>query len=326
MQVKIRMRSRDYFMNILKYIMSVFFLVVVLVGAFSMGKGKLGLAWLLPDAIKGWKVVAKDKIYDRDNLYNYIDGGAELYLSYGFKNVINRTYAKPGQPDVVVDLFDMGTSQNAYGVFSHARETVDGTFGQGSQYAEGLLLFWKDLYYISIFFSPETVESKRAVFDIARKIEMAITKEGLLPEILILLPQQSLVRESIRYFRHYVWLNSHYFVADRNILHINKSTDALLAKYGGGKKRYLLLLVKYKNDKDARHAYNDFVKYYLPELSKERVVQIEDGTWTACQLAGDLLIVVFNAPLEDKALHLIEGVQKNVHSEKNPLSIKEKHE
>jgi hypothetical protein len=297
-------------MNLFSYIMGIFFLLVVLLGAFSMGEARLDLALLLPGAVKDWKVVAKDQIYNRDNLYDYIDGGAELYLSYGFKKVINRTYARPGQPDMVADLFDMETSQNAYGVFTHARETVDDTFGQGSQYAEGLLLFWKDRYYVSILTIPETIESKKAIFDLARKIETAIAKEGPLPDILNLLPKQSLVEESIRYFRHYVWLNSHYFVADQNILHINENTDALLAKYGEGKKRYLLLLVKYRKDKDAKRAYSDFVKYYLPELSKGPAVQIEDGTWTACQLAGDLLIIVFNAPLRNKALQMIEAVQK----------------
>jgi len=275
-----------------------------------MGKVKTDFALLLPDTIQGWKVAAKDQIYNRDNLYDYIDGGAELYLSYGFKKVISRTYVKSGQPDMVVDIFDMGTSQNAYGVFSHTREEEDTTFGQGSQYVSGLLLFWKGRYYISVLTFPETVESKKAVFDLARKIEKAVEKEGLLPEILALLPQQSLVKESIRYFRHYAWLNSYYFVADQDILHINEKTEALLAKYGEKKKRCLLLLVKYSSDKDAKHAYDDFAKYYLPELSKEPVVKIEDGTWTACHVEKNLLIIVFNAPVKDKALHLIEGVQK----------------
>ena len=53
-------------------------------------------------------------------------------------------------------------------------------------------------------------------------------------------------------------------------------------------------------------------------------MKIEDGTWTACQLTGDLLMVVFNAPSKESALHLIEAVQKNVRGEKNPISMKEK--
>ena len=266
----------------------------------------------LPATIEDWKISAKDQIYNRENLYKYINGGAELYISYGFKKVINRTYSKREQPDIVVDLFDMGTSHNAFGVFSHSRETIDNTFGQGSQYTQGQLLFWKNHFFVSILASPETVESKKAVFNIAGKIEKSIKGKGPLPEILTYLPQRSLVRESIRYFHHYIWLNSHYFVSDQNILHVNENTDALLVKYGERMKRYILLLVKYKNDKDAGVAYNDFIENYMPRLSGEDVIQIEDGTWTACHLAGNYLIIVFNAPVKEKAVHLIEAVKKKI--------------
>ena len=128
--------------------MNIFMLSIF--GAISMGDDESDLTLLLPDNIEGWKVATNDQIYNSKNLYDYIDGGAELYLSYGFRRVISRRYSKIEQPDIIVDLFDMRTSQNAFGVFSHARETVDNTFGQGSQYTEGLLLFWKDYYYISI--------------------------------------------------------------------------------------------------------------------------------------------------------------------------------
>ena len=273
------------------------------------------LAALLPGAVEGWKIAAEDQAYNRETLYEYIDGGAELYLSYGFKKSISRTYARPGQPDIVADLFDMGVSRNAFGVFSHTRETVDEGFGQGSQYTSGLLLFWKDRYFVSLLASPETEESKRAAFDLAAKIDAAIAEKGPLPEILSLLPQQALVRESIRYFYHPAWLNAHYFVADQNILHIDENTDALLAKYGDRETQPLLLLVIYPKAKDAELARDDFEKHYLPELSQKRAAQIEDGTWTACELAGDLLTVVFNAPTEGRALQLIEAVRE-IHSGK----------
>jgi hypothetical protein len=311
-------------MNKLIYVIGGFILASLILGAFIMWQASSDLTVLLPDTIEDWKISAKDQNFNRENLYKYINGGAELYISYGFKKVINRTYSKREQPDIVVDLFDMGTSHNAFGVFSHSRETIDNTFGQGSEYTQGQLLFWKNHFFVSILASPETVESKKAVFNIARKIETAIKGKGPLPEILTFLPQRSLVRESIRYFHHYIWLNSYFFVADRNILHINETTDVILAKYGGEKKRYILLLVKYKKNKDAKKAYNDFIKYYLPGLSRERAVQIEDGTWTACQLAENLLIIVFNAPIKDKAVHLIETVQKNFFIERTLLNIKEK--
>jgi hypothetical protein len=71
--------------------------------------------------------------------------------------------------------------------------------------------------------------------------------------------------------------------------------------------------VKYKKDKDAKIAYDDFIKYYLPGLSGERAIQIEDGTWTACQLTGNFLMVVFNAPVKEGALHLIEAVKEKIY-------------
>jgi hypothetical protein len=301
-----------------KYIIGLTFLLLIKIGACSMGESESDLAALLPRAVGDWRVTEPDQSYDRENLYTYIDGGAELYLSYGFKKVINRKYSDPGQPQIVVDLFDMGTSQNAFGVFSYSREVVDNTFGQGSQHTEGSLLFWKSHYFVSILASPETIESKKAIFDLAEQIDGAIAEEGSLPEILTYLPQQSLVEESIRYFHHYIWLNSHYYIADWNILHIDDKTDAVLAKYGEPEERHILLLVKYLADKDAKIAFDDFAVNYLPELSRDRVIQIEDGTWTGCQLNGNLLIIVFSASTEGRAIRLIEAVQESIaHSGKS---------
>jgi hypothetical protein len=266
---------------------------------------------ILPETVDGWEVSEEDQTYNRDNLYKYINGGAELYLSYGFVDVVSRRYSRPNQPEIVVDVFNMGTSQNAFGVFSHSRETVEQTFGQGSQYTAGLLLFWKNNYYVSILANPETPESKQAVFGIARRIDEAIADEGPLPDIISILPRPELVEESIRYFHHYIWLNSHYFVADKNILHIDETCDAVLAKYGPKSSRLILLVVKYHNDKEATVGYNDFVRHYLPELSETPAVQIEDGKWTGCRKVGDLLVVVFNAPAQSDALDMMETVFKN---------------
>lgn len=286
-------------------------LLLLALGVVSVSESKTSPRDLLPTAVDGWEVTEKDQIYTRDNLHKYINGGAELYLSYGFADVVSRRYSRPDQPEIVVDVFNMNTSQNAFGVFSHSRETVEQTFGQGSQYTAGLLLFWKDNYYVSILASPETPESKLAVSSLARHIEAAIAGEGPLPDILSLLPRSALVEESIRYFHHYIWLNSHYFVADKNILHIDETNEAVLAKYGPKEQRLILLLVKYRDDKEAAVGYNDFIDHYLPELSKSPAVQIEDGTWTGCRKTGTLLVVVFNAPTEKETLNMIEAVGKN---------------
>jgi hypothetical protein len=279
-------------------------------GAIAMSYAQPELHKLLPDRIQLWSVSVQDRTFDRQNLFDYIDGGAELYLSYGFRRLASRTYTRANSPDIIADVFDMGASENAFGVFAHSRETVDETIGQGSQYTEGLLLFWKDRYYVSILASPETEESKSACFALARHIGDAIPDTGPLPGIIALLPDESLAEETIRYFHHYIWLNSHYFIADENILHLDESTEAVLAKYGDQKQRSILLLVQYSNADDASTGHADFKRYYLPEKSGGGVVQIEDQTWAGCRLDGRVLAVVLAAPTEDAARALLDAVRQ----------------
>jgi hypothetical protein len=282
-------------------------LFVVGAGTIAMSDAQPKLRTLLPKAIQGWKASDQYRIYDSDNLFDYINGGAELYLSYSFRQLASRTYTSSGQPDIIVDVFDMGASKNAFGVFSQSRETIDDTFGQGSQYTEGLLLFWKDRFYVSILSSPETEESKEACLALARHIDNAIPATGPLPGIIALLPEDSLSEESIRFFQHYIWLNSHYFIADENILHIDKSTDAVLAKYGDSPS--ILLLVEYANADDAKTGHDSFVKYYLPDKSENNVAQIEDQTWAGCERHDTLLTIVLAAPTKDAALTLMDAVR-----------------
>lgn len=259
---------------------------------------------LLPDTIQGWMVEEKNQ-YNRDNLYDYIDGGAELYLSYGFMEMVNFTYNRKDQPSLIVDIFDMGSSENAYGVFTYSRETVDSTYGQGSQYSPGLLLFWKDRYYISILASPETSQSRDAVFKLALAIDHKIPPGGSLPRIISLLPSEGLLDASIRYFKHHIWLNTYYFISDQNIFHIDSTTDAVLAKYRDGS---LLLLITYPDTTEATAAFQDFISGFMPENPTDHVMRIEDGSWVACRLSGKVIKAVFKAADRQNALELLNRV------------------
>jgi uncharacterized protein DUF6599 len=255
------------------------------------------LTEFLPAEINEWN---KNEVqtYNTENLYEYINGGAELYISYGFENMMSCKYVRKNQPDIFVDIFDMGNSFNAFGIFAHFRETIDCTFGQGSQYTFGNLLFWKDQYFISILASPETEESKKAIKLIAQHIDNIIEETGTIPPIINSLPKENLIRESLRYFHHYIWLNSFYYIADKNILNINENTEAVLAKYQNEKQQSILLLVNYKNENDANDAIENFITLYLPELKTNSVQQVEDGSWVGYKKQGKIISILFNSPTE----------------------------
>lgn len=268
----------------------------------------------LPGTIDGWKKSAKSAVYGPDNLFKYINGGAELYISYRFKQLAARTYHKEKLPEIKIDIFDMGHSHHAFGVFSHSRETLD-TFvapGVESEYAAGLLTFWKGRFYVSILAYPETAEKRAIVKKLAGDIAARITGENSKPPVVSKLPRPGLIPESVRYFQHYIWLNSHYYVSDKNILGIDHHTGAVLAKFsykkGNDIGEYLLLLVSYPDNAKARAGADGFFKHFLPDAS-DGFKKLEDSKWCGCIIDGSLVGIVFNAPTLDKAKEVLNGIK-----------------
>ena len=255
---------------------------------------------VLPAEVSGWKKAAPPDAYDKSNLFDYIDGGAELYISYNFQKLLAVRYMGAGDEEIVIDMFDMGNSYNAFGLFSHGREREDGLMGQGSEYNAGLLAFWKDRFYVSTLAYPETEEKKKIVLGLGRRLADAVPKEGELPPVIGLLPKPNLIPESVRYFHHYIWLNSHFFIANENILLIDAQTQAVLAKYKTDGKPVPLLIALYPDEAKAKQAEQSFLRNYLKD-APGRMAQMPDGLWTGCRLEGNRLSIIFNSPSQAAA-------------------------
>src|SRR4030042_5020596 len=74
---------------------------------------------LVPKEINGWNYLPEDQKYNRETIFAYLDGGAELYLAYNMELLFSRKFTKENETDIAVDLFQMKSSNDAYGVFSH---------------------------------------------------------------------------------------------------------------------------------------------------------------------------------------------------------------
>lgn len=266
----------------------------------------------LSDKINNWVAADEDRTYHEDDLFDYIDGGAELFLSFGFNKVFNRIYSRPGQPDIYVDIFEMTSSYNAYGVFTLSTENPGEEFGQGSQYTQGAILFWKEKYFVSIITSPETPEAKEAIFEIASVIDKAIPVNGKLPSVLNYLPKENLDRSSIRYFRHHHWQNSQLYLAYENIFNIDQTVHCVSAKYDYEDNKVVLMLFDYTDAQTAQDGYNKFINDYIPGLAGKQFVQREDATYTGAKLYGKLLSMVFKAKSNRELNELLKHVENRI--------------
>jgi len=252
----------------------------------------------LPPEIDGWTKADTPVTYDNKSLYEYINGGAELFIAYNFEKMFAFRYTASDESEIVIDIFDMGKSYDAYGIFSHGREEDDKKLGQGSEYNSGLLTFWKDRYYVSILAFPETETKAQTVKKLGRVLADAIPAIGESPPIVNLLPPKNLVPYSTHYFHHHILVNSHYYIASENILNIDDTTHAVLARYKMKGDRFYMLLVNYQNNQKAQEAQKSFLQNYLPE-AQEGIKELEDGKWTGCKIKDNLLVVVFNSPTKD---------------------------
>lgn len=270
---------------------------------------------LLPDVPEGWHTLTDNKIYNPESLYDYINGGAELYLSYGMKEVISRIIAQEDN-EIRIEIFDMIESRNAFGVFTNTRLKDEQQYGQGSQYFPGVQIFWKGRYYVAITANDENDAIIKVIRQIASSIDEKIREKGDIPEIIGYLPQEGLQPDGYLYFHHYIWLNAQYYIADDNFLNIDNSVFAVLGKYYSKENRAYLLLVKYPEKSIADEAHTAFKDKFLYD-SQEIVIEVEDGTWLGGEVHNKLLICVFNAKSREDATTLIEQT-KTIHNTPKP--------
>ncbi len=277
---------------------------------FSKGSPMTDIYRSLPDRIQEWKAGEKDVIYDRGNLFDYMNGGAEVYLAFDFRRVLVRKYQRPGGDEMSLDIYEMGSSAEAFGVFSCDREDEEAGIGQGSEYGYGLLRFWKGPYFVTVMTSAEDEEAGQAVLELGREVERLLGPEGPEPEILDVLPQAGLRKNRTSYFHSNIHLNNRFFIASENILELDRETDCVLAEYGPSDEDPVsLLIVFYPDRQKALDAYRSFIEGFMPEAVETGTIRMENSKWTKAQIAGNTVAVVFDAPTEEFAGQILSGIK-----------------
>lgn len=295
-------------MMLTKKILSSIILIVLI--TLFMGGDVDDLYTQVPKEIMGWTKIEQDEIYDRVTLYDYMNGGAEVYLAFDFQKVFVRKYSGPDDNEITLDIYDMGSSSEAFGIFSCDREDDEIGVGQGSELGPGLLRFWKDKYFVSIMVMGDESQAEPVMIGLAKSVEGLIPKKGPEPEILKIIPEKGLKRSRISYFHSAVNLNNRFYIASENILQLTNKTDCVFAEYyENGQALGFLLVVRYETEKKAQTAYKSFLQIYMPEAVEKGEVQAEDGLWTVTHIKGSNIGIVFEAAEKAAALRILSEIQ-----------------
>ena len=274
-------------------------------------KGKMDREISLSSEVGGWKWDEKEMRYNSKTLFGYIDGAAELYLAYGFQNLTVRRFEKSNQPPLIVELYEMASSEDAYGVFSFEHQDEAVGIGQGSEFGGGLLRFWKGKYFVSIYAEGEGVEVESGILTMGRAAANSIPTKGSEPKLVGFIPGKDLglVDKSVRYLKSHVLLNQRFFIAHQNILNLSRKTEAVLAQYLQDKQKTQILLIRYPDSKEAGDTYQSFMKAYLSDAKGTDRSKTEDGKWTFARQRKEFVLIVFGAPTEADAEALLKATE-----------------
>ena len=268
----------------------------------------------VPRKLGEWTARDEDRTFDRRTLYDYMDGGAEVYLAFDFRRVWVRKYAGPGGREMILDVYEMGSPGEAFGVFSCDREDPGAGIGQDSEYGPGLLRFWQGRYFVAVTLSSDDQAAAKWVLELGRAVAGLLGPPGPKPDLVSLLPQEALRPDRTSYFHSVINLNNRFFVSSENILKLDRATDCAFAEYGPAAGESIkLLLVRYPDADKAGAARMSFLASYLPEAGPEGLARTENGKWAAAFSRGRFLALVFDAPSAERARELAASV--NFHQE-----------
>jgi len=301
--------------------MRILIFFVIIVSMFSVAeivkgeeKGKMDQEISLSSEAAGWKWDRKSMRYNSKTIFSYMDGAAELYLAYGFENLTVRRFEKSSQPPITVEVYEMASSEDAYGVFSYEHQDESAGIGQGSEFGGGLLRFWKGKYFVSIYAEGEGPDVESGILQIGRATANSIPSIGEEPNLVSFIPGKDfgLVDKSIRYLKSHILLNQRFFIAHQNILNLSRKTEAVLAQYIHDKQKTQLLLIRYPDSKEAVDAYQSFMKVYLPDAGGRDRLGTEDRKWTFARQRNQFVVIVFGAATEDSGEALLKATEEKL--------------
>jgi hypothetical protein len=260
------------------------------------------VAAAVPRIVAGLEQQGTDERYGPEAIFSYLDGGAEVYLAYNLRGCLARHYAAPGL-EVIADLFEMATTADAFGVFTHDQDGEQVAIGQGALLRPGWLSFWQERFFISLSADRDDARAREALLALGRAIAAAIPGRGAPPELVRRLPVEGQQPRSLRFLHDAVILRTHLDLGPGNPLALGPGVDAALARYRRAGSEAALVLVRYATTEAAGTAAAGARAALLG--GSPRAARDARGGWRALAGAGREVAVVVDAGSEALAGELL---------------------
>ncbi|MDM7925209.1 MAG: hypothetical protein QUS35_04235 [bacterium] len=221
----------------------------------SCGSGRKGLDRLFPSPgfEKGWNWDGRPRHFTPENLYEAIDGEADLYIAYGIEELGTLLYywGSPSDTFFVVDIYDMGSPLNAFGVYSNLRHPdyrFEDIGDEGFVHDYGMK-FYKGRFLVDVKLGDFSEKCRRAALIVARETARRIRSTGKNPSLLEILPGEQQIPHTLRYVR-------------REMLNQGFLPGGLEARYSLNGSEITCFVVFFDSSADARRGFEELRTFH----------------------------------------------------------------
>lgn len=258
----------------------------------------------------GWRSEGEPRRYDRETLYDLVNGAADLYFSYGFEEAVVEPYVNQEGQSVRVEIYRLASEADAYGLYTYHSYGEPVALGVDGEREPGYrLAFWQASAFVQIV-ARQAVDDE-ALWALGQAVAVLLPQGGTRPALVEALPVDGQEPGSVRFFREKVALDNLLWLGPDDLLGLGPDVQGAVARYEVEGQAADLLLVAYPDAERAERA--------LAALEGGEV----EGR-AAARVKGRVLGAAFGSLSTQAAEALLakalgSAPQSQVHSQDDPL-------
>ncbi len=207
----------------------------------------------------GWSTGDTLEQYGPDQLFAYIDGGAEQFLELGFVNLKVQRYTNE-KSELELNLYRMDSPEAALGIYlitcpveKPVKNLEVRNSGTNSQ-----VDLVRGPYFVQINNSSGDKSATAAMTTLAKAMAMILPNDAPIP-LLSRLPKTGLIDGSVRIFRGPLTLGPIYNFGTGDPLQLASKTFGIAAGYTDGEGACIRMVIPYPDSEAAKAAFGDLM-------------------------------------------------------------------
>jgi hypothetical protein len=256
----------------------------------------------------GWKRSEQPAIFIKADLFNHIDGGAELFLEFGFEKAAIQHYKK-GLAELTLEVYEMELPESALGVYliKCGRETPfpEIPARNSSEAAQATILRGRHFLLVNNFSGG--AELQPAMIALAKAVLAKIPDVPASGRLFELLPSKDRLSGSERLIRGPVVLQPYFTFGEGDILQLEGKIFGAVANYREAPEAvFTRFVIPYPDEIRAVAVYKNLLANLDPYL---KVLETREGAFVfedyrekfgIVELKGSTLDIRVNLSLRPK--------------------------